>query len=440
VLLDVQEGLYFAADSVTLAVLDACEGRRLVDVVQDLRARHPEKDIVSAARELLDYGVISDRPVQRESFTPPGRLEIICIGLDITRDRVGQADCHACPGGVPYMSEDVACRAVDLLIAESGRLNRCQVGFQGGDPLLYPQLVDRVMEYATLAARRAAKRVSFHVATHPGLLNEQTLALLGKRQTDITTTIPGHADTGLVTFAGSGPYSLGAVDILDLGASTGCRIHLVADLDWRAPDVRDRIRALVDRSRGARSLQVRVGTTACGARGVSECDLPGVTAALEQLSACVVEHVSAGQQVWMAGFEDHVAGAYNQRVWHYHCGGGTRYVSVAPSGELYVCPELAGVEGFGLGDVHAGLDRVAQRSWTKSTYTGASPSCASCWARNQCGGGCRAATRAATGRTGDPDPVGCAITRRTCELAMGASLEIAAVDASLLERRYGEVS
>ena len=205
ILFDVATGVFFHVDDVICDILDLCEGRSLLDLLNMLRDRHAEKEILSAFRELYGAAILSEIPPETRPFAPPGRLEIVHLGLDITYDGLSGADIvarddGACPPAA-YMEEEVACKAIDLLLKESGRIRRCTVTFQGGEPLLNAQLVEKVIDYALAQAGKLGKEIAFEVVSDSRLLNEQAFGLLRKRNADIVVKMddpPGGEHVGVL--------------------------------------------------------------------------------------------------------------------------------------------------------------------------------------------------------------------------------------------------
>ena len=111
-------------------------------------------------------------------------------------------------------------------------------------------------------------------------------------------------------------------------------------------------------------------------------------------------------------------------------------MAITADGSIYFCSSLVDAPEFKMSDVFAGIDREKQQHFDTQFNVNNRPECKTCWARNLCGGG-------VFGRRGRrrvirciPNPVSCEQTRYRYELAMEMCMEIAEVDASLLQRRY----
>ena len=100
------------------------------------------------------------------------------------------------------------------------------------------------------------------------------------------------------------------------------------------------------------------------------------------------------------------------------CGSGTEYLAVTPGGDLYPCHQFVGNEEFLLGNVEEGVLRtdLVRRFGRVNVY--AKESCANCFARFYCSGGCAANSWNFTGRIDDVYEIGCAMQKKRVECAL----------------------
>ncbi len=70
------------------------------------------------------------------------------------------------------------------------------------------------------------------------------------------------------------------------------------------------------------------------------------------------------------------------------CGAGLGLFSVDPDGDLYLCQRLTGEQRLRMGDVTGGLDEARVREFREQAEISRKKVCTSCWARNECAGGC----------------------------------------------------
>ncbi|MHC5054682.1 MAG: SPASM domain-containing protein, partial [Planctomycetota bacterium] len=103
------------------------------------------------------------------------------------------------------------------------------------------------------------------------------------------------------------------------------------------------------------------------------------------------------------------------------CGAGFGYVEVAPGGEIHACHKGA---GGAIGHVDSGLSERLRAPWRENRWY-MREGCARCWARNVCGGGCRAESVEHELVTTRPWAVAC----RAKRLQIRAALHVAATAA-----------
>jgi uncharacterized protein len=444
ILYDVNTGSFFQIDLVVLQILKVCEKQTLLNVLDMLRDQFSEKEIVSAFKELYLAGILTDVISEgTQPFTPPSRIEVTHLGLDITYDTLSLADgrkrIHTCYHS-EYMSEEVALRAVDLLMKESGRVKECFVTFQGEEPLLNAPLVEKVITYGMTKASELGKEIFFEVSSNSNLLNEQIFAQLSKHNTNITVKLEDEDGDALPLFNDlGGPFSLSSSRISEYVSRNHSDINLIGDIDATKLNITDRLRRHLDRFPQTKKISLQFAPIPQGdPSAINTTELPAALRSLEDLARFVKRHALDRGSAWIGDFEDCIVQVLNRKVAYYHCGAGTRYLTVSPDGKLYVCPGLVKDDAFAVGDVFNGIDRCQQKAWLRSSHVEKFSACSDCWARYLCGGGCRLNSVMNSGEFDNPEVTSCTLIQRTYELAMATCLELASEDTELLHQRYSE--
>ena len=72
------------------------------------------------------------------------------------------------------------------------------------------------------------------------------------------------------------------------------------------------------------------------------------------------------------------------------CGAGHEYMAVVPNGDIYPCHQFVGKDGYILGNVYEGLKNTEIPKDFRNTHVFTKPTCAECWAKFFCSGGCHA--------------------------------------------------
>ena len=106
------------------------------------------------------------------------------------------------------------------------------------------------------------------------------------------------------------------------------------------------------------------------------------------------------------------------------CFAGRRAFSISAEGELFPCPQLASREEHLMGSISLGIDPGQIRRWEDSEELEGREGCPTCWARNLCGGGCRAESSVYNGDITTPCVVGCGISRIVAKASIWLCCEL----------------
>ena len=72
------------------------------------------------------------------------------------------------------MSFEVGKKAIDFLIANSGKRHNLEVDFFGGEPLMNLDVVKQIVDYARVKGNDAGKTFNFTLTTNCLLLDDET--------------------------------------------------------------------------------------------------------------------------------------------------------------------------------------------------------------------------------------------------------------------------
>lgn len=108
------------------------------------------------------------------------------------------------------------------------------------------------------------------------------------------------------------------------------------------------------------------------------------------------------------------------------CGAAKGYFGIDPDGRIQACHKA----GFPVGTVWRGVRQANAAPWADNRYF-AREKCRSCWARNLCGGGCRADSWSMLGNLRVPTSTSCAVGKGRSLAAIRTAIEIADEPAAL---------
>jgi uncharacterized protein len=412
---DPGSGLLFETDRIVADVLSwMARGRAPADL-DVLRADYGAESLRSA---LSDVEVLaSGRPGAQAAPSPlPWFTNVVCLALDVT-DGCNLA-CDYCYLGRPdiprshFMSDETAFQAVDLLLRESLGERRLSIVFFGGEPLMRPDLMERVVRYARARAGASGRRVSFHTTTNGTLLTPEAADELRALGIQFLVSMDGDRsvhDRHRVFPGAVGSYDVVASNLRRMPASV--RLHARATVTPESAP----LPSLVSHLSELGFATVHLAPVSGPAMSV---EFAGrLEKEFEDLASAEVKALRAGRAPRVGNFVEGILALESGPGRLAPCGAGTRYLCVGPGGGLFLCHRFAGDSAHAVGDVAGGVDRDAVTALLVRARTQAG-GCGDCWARPLCGGPCFYDLSVAPDDCAGPDAPRCRVRKRVLELSM----------------------
>ena len=415
-------GRHFLLDVPTSALLELDEEAYRV-LSQNVQASPEVEAELSALKE---RGLLQPDPLrQGRPADSPRWLKALC--LHVAHDcNLRCAYCFAGSGRFGgargIMAPETGRSAIDFLLAESGPIDRLEVDFFGGEPLLALETVRAVVDYGRARGDAAGKRINFTLTTNAVALDDGTLDYLNEQAISLVLSLDGRPevhDRFRPAPGGQGSYALAAPRIQQVAAARGNANYYVRgtftrfNLDF-TEDVRHLLALGLDRL----SLEPVVALPE-EPYALRDEDLPLVEGEYERLAAFYLDRARAGHPFTFFHFLldlDH-GPCLGKRL--LGCGAGCRYLAVTPDGLLYPCHQFVGRGQFLMGDLTYGVVRKDLREAFAEADIFRKEGCLDCWARYFCGGGCHANADLHHGTIVTPDGTGCRLHRKRLECALG---------------------
>ena len=427
--------LFFRADGVALDVLEEIErgaSESDLDVLSMNHGRAAVQEVIGEAAAIARVETAAPGDTEAAALArdgaaapargagadagsgPPSPGAIATVALHVS----GRCNlsCDYCylgareQGGA--MSDDVALRAIELLLDESLGAPHLAVVFFGGEPLLELDVIERVADRARELAEAEGRTVSFHVTTNGTLLTAEAATRLAAISVGVLVSIDGDRaghDAHRHYADGSGSYRTIASNLAAL--PPGLRVGARATVTTESPPLPDLVRHLGS-----------LGFSTVHLAPVSGIPMPHAFASrlcaeFEELGRGELDRILSGRAPRVGNFLESVLAlecGHQRRV---PCGAGARYVSVSADGTIHLCHRFAGDPSCMVGDVVAGFDRDAARL-ALGRFASRMEACGGCWARWLCGGPCYHDLAVSTGDAVGETAPRCRVRRRVLEVSM----------------------
>ncbi len=433
-MLDVNSGAVHLLDDVSYAVtglLDEAMEQTCPQRIVDALPQYAENEVREAYEELYELKksgqlFAQDDYIDVSRYIPVGApVKALC--LHVAHDcNLRCKYCFASTGdfgqGRKIMPPEIAKKAIDFVIARSGKRHNIEVDFFGGEPLMAWDTVTQTVDYARSLEEKAGKKFRFTITTNGLLLDEAKRKYINENMDNCVLSLDGRREVNdefRKTVAGTGSYDVivpkfkALVDERDPNLDYYARGTFTShNLDF-AEDVLSIADAGFDRL----SVEPVTADPGCG-YDLTEDDLPKIEAEYDRLTDIMLERKKQGKPFtffhFMVDLDQGPCVVKRLRG----CGAGYEYVAVTPDGDIYPCHQFVGKDEFKQGSV---LDQsfnmdIAQKFAGMNIYS--RPKCQKCWAKFYCSGGCSAANYNMNHDMNDSYDLGCEMERKRLECAI----------------------
>lgn len=445
--LDVNSGTIHIIDELTDKVLDIYQGHNRADVHAALDGQEDPQEL----DELLDE--IDELIKAGQLFTPMSpdfqlvvdeKPIVKAMCLNIAHDcNLACKYCFASQGdygGVKreLMPFDVAKRAVDFLIANSGSRQHLEIDFFGGEPLLNWDVVKQTIEYAEAEAKKNNKIMKLTMTTNGVLLNQEKIDYLNDHNMSMVLSLDGresvHNAMRPVANSGANSYQIIAKNLVNaVKQRNGLEYYVRGTYTHKNLDFVEDVKSLSELGFEHLSMEPVVGEE--GDYVLREEDWPKLSAEYEKLADLYLERQAEG---WGERFN-----FFHFRMDLYRgpcmakrlrgCGAGHEYMAVVPNGDIYPCHQFVGKDAYVIGTVWDGITNTDIPTQFRNTHVFTKPTCAKCWAKFFCSGGCHANNLTLGGNLDTPYEFGCRLQKKRieCAIMIQAKLDEMGLDGSV---------
>lgn len=366
-----------------------------------------------------------------ENIKPDLDAPIKSMCLNISHDcNLRCRYCFASTGdfgkGRKLMPLEVAKKAVDFLIRNSGSRHNLELDFFGGEPLMNFDVVKKTVEYGRAEEKKHNKNIRFTITTNGVLLDDEKIDFINREMSNAVLSIDGRREVNdqmRPRADGSGSY-----DQILQNFKALCKKRAVSpnteyyvrgtytnkNLDF----VRDVLSLYHE---GFDQISVEpVVTAEDKPYALRESDLPAIFDEYDRLTSEIVNIRKQGEKINFFHFMiDLDEGPCAIKLLK-GCGCGNEYVAVTPDGDIYPCHQFVGDEKFIMGNVmtEEGVFKSPMKTRFAQANINTKRDCKNCWAKFFCGGGCNANNYSMNGDITKSYRLACELERKRVECAI----------------------
>lgn len=434
IVLDSNSGSVHAVDEVAFEVIDKYESRSKEEIILELCDKYPEitaddiEEIFQDIEELKKEGKLFSedkfKDLQIDIKARPTQLKALCLHI--------AHDCNMCckycfagegeySGDRSLMSFEVAKRALDFLIEQSGSRKNLEVDFFGGEPLLNFDVVKQLVAYARSIEKEKGKNFRFTLTTNGVLLNDEVMEWANKECYNVVLSLDGRKETNdrmRRTRNDKGTYDLILPKFQKMAKERNQQGYYIrGTYTHYNTDFANDILHLADL--GFEQLAMEpVVTDPKMDYALQESDIPKLKDQYDLLAKEMCKRNREGKGFTFFHYMIDLEGGpcIYKRI--SGCGVGTDYMAVTPWGDLYPCHQFVGDEKFLLGNVFDGVKNTDIVNEFKLCNVYSREACQDCFAKLYCSGGCSANAYHTTGKITGTCNMSCELHRKRVENAI----------------------
>lgn len=433
VLMDIYSGAVHAVDDVAYDIADLypeMNADELAEKFADKYSREQIDEAVEELKELKDAGMLyTEDEYEGVLEQVKNRAPVVkALCLHVAHDC--NLKCRYCfaeegeyQGKRSLMSAEVGKKAIDFIIANSGKRRNLEVDFFGGEPLMNFDVVKEIVEYGREQEKLHDKNFRFTITTNGILLDDEKQKYINENMHNVVLSLDGRKEINdymRPRAGGQGSYDIIVPKFQKLAESRNqTDYYLRGTFTHNNLDFSKDVFHIAD-DLGFKQVSVEpVVAEATESYAITEDDLDTIFEEYEKLAEQLyIRHKTGEKDFNFFHFMVDLTGGPCIAKRLSGCGSGTEYLAVTPEGDLYPCHQFVGQEEYKIGSVYNGIENTAIREEFANCNVYTKPDCKKCWAKFYCSGGCMANACHYAGDIMGTYEIGCKLQRKRIECAI----------------------
>jgi len=397
--LDVNSEIFFEIDDLVYAILEkmgiALDEKQLIE---SLSKEYPEYDILAAIEELkglIDQNLLFSAD-QFEGFKSDSASPLASICLNISHNcNLRCAYCFANRDGYnqdrQLMSQEIAEKSIDFLIANSKDQKDLEVSFFGGEPLMNIPVMLHTVQYAEEQAGKHGKFIRFHITTNGTLLTQEIINYLKEKNFSIILSLDGPKEVqdSMRCFSdGKGSYDVVVKNLKSLLSEENAFRALTVRSTFTKKNlcIEDLMMHLADI--GCHNISVEPAFVTAEGLDITSDDVSKLLHHYDILADQYLNELVKGRNFSFFHLKQMMDQAHRRTPRLTQCGASVGYVAIGADGKIYPCHKFVGHSNYLMGDIYNGIKNTSIKEVFSNAHVRNKCKCMSCWARYICGGGC----------------------------------------------------
>lgn len=429
--IDGNSGMIHVLDDLSYAILKDEKEMPSLDIVKNkLIKEYSNDEIVGVYNEIVTL------KEQNMLFTEIEKIEnavgtkninknLKALCLHVSHDCNLRCEyCFASEGdynsGRELMSKEVAFKAVDYLVANSGCRKTIEIDFFGGEPLMNFDVVEEVVKYGRSIEKDTNKHFYFTITTNGTLLNKKKIDFINENMDNVVISIDGRRevhDAVRHDCAGNGSYDrIIPLAKEQVAGRNGKSYFVRGTFTAKNKDFSNDVMHLADMGFIEISVEPVVGSG--NDLYFNDSDIPDILKEYEILSLKYIDRLSTNNKFRFYHFNIDIEDGPCLFKRITSCGAGYEYLAVSPEGKIYPCHQFVGQNEFVIGDIYNGISNAKIGEEFQENTIFKKEKCRDCWAKLFCSGGCHANAYFTNGNIYEPNELSCTLQKKRIECAV----------------------